>query len=117
MRCRAVQLTGAYREARERHENARREFVPLLERMAVETIAEVLPGASLIEAVGELNEDWVPTLRVHRVLRDSGEILFDVEAGHVDRNVEDAVDVVNVEYLDVLIDLTGDDYMGSATIG
>jgi hypothetical protein len=110
------EVTGAYREARERHENARREFVHVLERMAVETIAEVLPGASLIEAVGELNEDWVPTLRVLRVLRPPGEILFDVEA-HVDRNVEDAVDVVNVEYLDVLIDLTGDDYMGSATIG
>lgn len=114
---RSGEFTGVYPEARERHENARREFVPLLERMAVETIAEVPPGASLIEAVGELNEDWVPTLRVQRVLRDSGEILFDVEAGHVDRDVEDAVDVVNVEYLDVLIDLTGDDFMGSATIG
>ncbi len=85
--------------------------------MAVETIAEVLPGESLIEAVGELNEDWVPTLRVQRVLRASGEVLFDVDDGHADRDVEGVVDLVNLEYLDVLMDLTGDDYMGSATIG
>jgi hypothetical protein len=32
-------------------------------------------------------------------------------------SVEDAIDMVNVEYLDVLIDVTGDDYMGSVTIG
>jgi hypothetical protein len=34
-----------------------------------------------------------------------------------DRAVEDALDTVNVEYLDVLIDITGDDYMGSVTVG
>ena len=69
---------------------ARRELVALPERMAVETMADVLPEASLIEAVRELNEDWVPTLRLQRVLRASGEILFDVEARHVDRDVEGA---------------------------
>ena len=37
--------------------------------------------------------------------------------GHLDRAVEDALDTVNVEYLDVLMDITGDDYMGSVTIG
>lgn len=42
--------------------------------------------------------------------------LFDVQAGHPDRAVEDAVDTVNVEYLDVLIDLTGDDHTGRVTI-
>jgi hypothetical protein len=47
----------------------------------------------------------------------SGEVLFDASQGHLDRAVEDAVDMVNVEYLDVLIDLTGDDHMGSVTIG
>ena len=32
-------------------------------------------------------------------------------------DVQDAVDTVDVEYLDVLIDLTGDEYMGRVTIG
>lgn len=43
-------------------------------------------------------------------------VLFDVETGHPDRAVEDAVDTVNIEYLDVLIDLTGDEYIGRVTI-
>ena len=67
--------------------------------------------------LGEWNEDWIPTLRIDRVVTASGEVLFDASQGHLDRAVEDAVDMVNVEYLDVLIDLTGDDYMGSVTIG
>jgi hypothetical protein len=37
--------------------------------------------------------------------------------GVTDRAVEDAIDSVNIEYLDVLVDLTGDDYMGAVTIG
>jgi hypothetical protein len=44
-------------------------------------------------------------------------MLFDASHGHPERTVEDVVDMVNVEYLDVLIDITGDDYMGSVTIG
>jgi hypothetical protein len=80
-------------------------------------VAEVLPGAAHLEAVGEVNEDWIPTLRIERVLLASGEVLFDASAGHPDRAVEDAIDMVNVEYLDVLIDIAGDDYMGSVTFG
>jgi len=74
-------------------------------------------GATSIEAVGEYNEDWIPTLRIQRVLGRDGAVLFDVEVGHVDRGVEDAVDRVNIEYLDILIDLTGDEHMGPVTIG
>jgi hypothetical protein len=104
------QLTATYREALERHDDARRALVPLLEQMAIETIAEVLPGAARLEAVGELNEDWIPILRVVRALTESGGVLFDAVRGHPDRAVEDAIDRVNVEYLDVLIDVTGDAY-------
>lgn len=111
------ELTAAYRVALERHEATRRSLAPLLEQMAIETVAEVLPGATRLEAVGEWNEDWIPTLRIDRVLSASGEVLFDASEGHSDRVVEDAIDKVNVEYLDVLIDVTGDDYMGSVTIG
>jgi hypothetical protein len=50
----------------------------------------------LIEAFGELKEDWIPTLRIQRVLIVGGEVLFDVDAGHVDRAVEDEVDTVNL---------------------
>jgi hypothetical protein len=111
------QLTVAYRLALEHHDDARRALVPLLEQMVIETIAEALPGAARLEAVGELNEDWIPTLRIERVLTASGVMLFDASEGHPDRAVEDVVDMVNVEYLDVLIDITGDDFVGSVTIG
>lgn len=109
-------LTDAYRETRERYDAARSDLVPLLERMAIETLADVLPSAHAVEVLGQLNEDWVPTLRVQRVLDASGMVLFDVNVGHADRAVEDAVDTVNVEYLDVLVDMTGGDYTGSAII-
>ena len=62
------------------------------------------------------NEDWTPTLRPERALSACGEVLFIASQGHLGRAVEDAIGPVNVEYLDVLIDTMGDDYMGSVTI-
>ena len=91
-------------------------LAPLAERLAIETVAEVLPGATVIELHGEFNEDWLRILRIHRVLSATGEVLFDVAEGHDDRRVEDAVDEVNYEYLDLLLDLTGDLYMGNSAI-
>ena len=43
-------------------------------------------------------------------------MLFDIEAGHDDPVVEEGIDEVGTEYLDLLLDLTGDDYMGDRTI-
>ena len=76
----------------------------------------VLPGASVIEVHGEFNEDWLRTLRIRRVLTADGTVLFDVEEGHEDPQVETAIDEVNTEYLDLLLDLTGDTYMGASAI-
>ena len=42
--------------------------------------------------------------------------LFDATEGHDDRRVEDAIDEVNADYLDLLLDLTGDLYMGNHTL-
>jgi hypothetical protein len=80
----------------------------------LETIADVLPQAATIEVRGEFNEDWLRILRIQRVLSRAGEVLFDVEEGHADRRVKDAVDKVNYEYL--ILDLTGDLYMGTGAI-
>lgn len=88
----------------------------LAERLAVETVVDVLPGASVVEVHGEFNEDWLRTLRVRRVLTADGTVLFDVEEGHEDRRVAEAIDEVNAEYLDLLLDLTGDTYMGASAI-
>lgn len=93
-----------------------RSLAELSERLALETLAGVLPGASVIEVHGEFNEDWLRTLRVRRVLSVDGTNLFDVEDGHDDRHVEDAIDEVNSEHLDLLLDLTGDTYMGASSI-
>ena len=88
----------------------------LAERLAIETLADVLPGASAVEVHGEFNEDWLRTLRIRRVLAADSTVLFDVEEGHDDPRVEAAVDEANTEYLDLLLDLTGDTYMGGSTI-
>jgi len=111
------ELVVAYEQARGRHAAATRELTDLLARMALATLADALPGATTVEAVGEYNADWIPTLRIQRVLGRDGAVLFDVEVGHADRGVEDAVDQVNTEYLDTLIDLTGDAHMGPVIIG
>ncbi len=88
----------------------------LAERLAVETLVDVLPGASVVEVYGEFNEDWQRTLRIRRVLAADGTVPFDVEEGHEDPQVETAIDEVNTEYLDLLLDLTGDTYMGASAI-
>ena len=74
------------------------------------------PGASVLETDGEMNEDWVFTLRIQRVLDAAGEVLYDVSAGHEDPEVEATVDEVGIDYLDLFLDLTGDEYLGRQTI-
>ncbi len=109
-------LSHEYERAHNEHQRAVRVLVPLLVRMALENVADVVPGAHELEVLGEINEDWVATLRIQRVLDVNGNALFDVEHGHDDRAVEDTIDEVNIEYLDPLVDLTGDDFMGTKTI-
>lgn len=66
--------------------------------------------------LGRVNEDWIPTLRIQLVLDENGRVLFDVAVGHDNRAVEDMIDEVGTEYLDLLLDITGDDYMGPQSI-
>lgn len=93
-----------------------RTLAEVTERLAIETLADVLPGALVVEVHGEFNEDWLRTLRVRRVLTADGTALFDVEEGHDDPRVEATIDEVNSEYLDLILDLTGDTFMGASTI-
>lgn len=91
-------------------------LAPLAEQLAIETVADVLPLASAIEVRGEINEDWLRILRIRRVLSVDGEVLFDAREGHEDRRVEEAIDEANADYLDLLMDLTGDLYMGDHSL-
>ncbi len=50
------------------------------------------------------------------MLAADGTLLFDVEDGDDDPRVEAAIDEVDTEYLDLLLDLTGDTYMGASVI-
>jgi hypothetical protein len=109
-------LTDAFDAAQKRHAAAVADLVPLLVEMSLATVAEVLPGATSLETVGEMNEDWRFTLRIQRVLQADGGVLYDVAAGHDDRDVEDLIDEVGSEYLDLLVDLTGDGYLGHKTL-
>lgn len=89
-----------------------RTLAELAKRLAIETLVDVLPGASVVEVHGEFNEDWLRTLRVRRALSADGAVLFDVDQGHDDPRVESTIDEVNTEYLD----LTGGTYIGASAI-
>jgi GAF domain-containing protein len=91
-------------------------LAPLAGRMAMAMVADVLPDAHTIDVHGEMNEDWLPILRIRRIRDADGRVLFDVSEGHEDPIVENAVDTANTEYLDLLVDLTGDEYLGNGTI-
>src|SRR5690606_25309716 len=109
-------LTAAFDAAQQRHTEAAAELAPLLVEMAVATVAEVLPCADTLETEGETNEDWAFTLRIQRVLDADGRVLYDVIAGDEDPEVETTIDEVGVDYLDLLLDLTGDEHLGRQTI-
>ena len=109
-------LIDQFEQAVSRYGSAANDLQPLLVRIALATIEDVLPGTHEIEVIGQVNEDWTPTLRIQRVLDGDGGVLFDVGFGHDETRVEETIDEVNIEYLDVLLDLTGDDYMGHRTI-
>ena len=102
--------------AQERLTGAVDGLVPLLVEMALTTVAEVLPGAAVLETEGDMNEDWLFTLRIQRVLDADGGVLYDIGVGHDDPEVETRIDEVGFEYLDLLLDLTGDDYLGRKTV-
>ena len=109
-------LDVEYERARNEYTKAVEVLVPLLIRMALDSIADVLPGAHRLDLDGRINEDWITVLRIQRVLDDEGRVLFDVEFGHDDRVVEDMIDEVGSKYLDLLLNLTGDDWMGAKSI-
>ena len=105
-------LTAAFDAAQQRHTEAVAELAPLLVEMALATVAEVLPDADTLETEGEMNEDLAFTLRIQRVLDADGGVLYDVSSVHDDSGVETTIDEVGVDYLDLLLDITGDDYLG-----
>ena len=109
-------LLAAFDAAQARHVAAVAGLAPLLVEIALATVADVLPGADALETHGEMNEDWLFTLRIQRVLHSNGSILYDITVGHDDRHVEETIDTVGCEYLDLLLDLTGDDYIGNRVV-
>lgn len=111
------ELIDSFSRARVAYEQSVRELIPLLTQISVETVADVLPGARELALNGEMNEDWLPILRIQRVLDTSGRVLFDVDVGHDGELVEERIDEVNAQYLDLLLDVTGDEFMGPKTIG
>ena len=74
-------------------------------------LISVTPSATSAVVRGAMNDDGALVLRIRRVLDADGGVLFDVMVG-ADRAIEDVIDEVDVECLDVLLDLTGDRYMG-----
>jgi hypothetical protein len=109
-------LVADFERIREQWVALGRALAALAEHLAFQIVADVLPRAALIDVRGEMNEDWLRILRIQRVLSATGDVLYDVAEGHDDRRVEDAIDEANADYLDLLLDLTGDLYMGNHTL-
>jgi hypothetical protein len=97
------ELLVACREINARH-------ALLAQRAAATSLRSLFPSATSAVVFGVMNEDGASVLRIQRVLDAAGGVLFDVTVG-ADREIEDVIDEVNVEYLDVLLDVTGDRYM------
>jgi hypothetical protein len=112
----SASLIEAFDAACARHSAAVAELVPLLIEMTFEFVTEMLPRADVLVVQGEMNEDWAFTLRVQCVLDRQGGVLYDIEIGHADPAVEDTIDQVGVDYLDPLMHLTGDKYLGRSSI-
>jgi hypothetical protein len=79
--------------------------------MAIETTADAIPGATRLEVLGEMNEDWAYTLRVQRVLDEEGRAIYGAGSSS-DPTVEAAIVEAELNYLDTLLDITGEDYIG-----
>lgn len=109
-------LVAEFRRTRNQWDALGQALAPLAERLAFETVADALSGVQAFKVRGEINEDWLRILRIQRVLSEEGEVVFDAAEGHYDRPVEDAIDEANADYLDALLDLTGDLYMGNHTL-
>lgn len=105
------QLRAEFEELFAAYEEQGRRLADLTEHVAWARLRAVLPTASIAEVEGSFNEDWLRVLRVRRILDAEGVMLFDAALG-ADRAIEDVVDEVDTEYLDLLLDLTGDTYMG-----
>ena len=106
------QLADEYERRLAAYRSAVEQLVALLPTMAVASLRDVLPAAFRLEVEGRINEDWIPILRIQRVVDEEGAVLFDLAFGHDGERVEEMIDEVGVEYLDLLLELTGDDYMG-----
>ena len=102
-----------FERAREAHANAVAAFVPALIASAMAEVAEVLPGTTSLEVLGETSEDGLDILRIQRVRNAAGNLLYNIDTGHPDRVVEDRIDHVGSKYLDQLLDVTYGEYFGT----
>lgn len=109
------ELIDRHREARAAFSAAVERLVSVLEEIAVAAVRDALPTAERLEVVGEMNEDWAWTLRIQRVLDATGAVIFDIQEG-ADAHVEDHIHEVGVDYLDLLLEVSGEDYLGTQEI-
>lgn len=56
-------LTADFKAMRSEHASASAVLMPLALRKALDRVAEVLPGASALDVLGRVNEDWIPRSR------------------------------------------------------
>jgi hypothetical protein len=110
------ELRSRYRTLLDQHSRLGRDLTELLRLAIIDLPREVLPGSSVAEVHGHINEDWLTVLRIERVLDEAGGVLFDVETGHPDRVVEDLIDRIDTEFLDHLVYLAPDAYLGRHTL-
>lgn len=107
-----TQLLREYERLLAEHRSSTAALARVIPALAIERLHEALPLAAALVVYGDLNEGFVPRLRIRRVLDADGVTLFDVEVGHEDPAIESLVDEVNIEVLDVLNGVTNGAYLG-----
>lgn len=104
----------AHSQTREAYYRARNEYALTLERMAAEAILELFEKADSVVLQGEDSYDSGPILRIQRILDNAENVLWDVE--DPDEDFEDQLSEIEHEFLDALIDITGDDWYGENSL-
>lgn len=103
-----------YDAARTAYHAAAHEYEAAIYNHVGTLVRERFPTAAKANVYGTVNEDGTPVLRVVTIVDAEGKVLAAVD--EPEEAWEDFIDELDTEYLDVLIDLTGDDYLGDNEI-
>lgn len=101
----------ALETAKSNYSEAARRLAEMLEVVALGAVKHLFPAAHMITVKGSHGEEGEPRLRLQVILDADANVLWSGD-NPADDAVEDAISAIDMEYLDWLIDITGDEWFG-----